>query len=270
MDVRFHFAWLLLACTICPLRAEPLLDRGYQEMYNLQFQAAHQTFAQFEKKNPVNAMGPASDAAAYLFSEFERLHILQSQFFVSNTNFFNFHRPKADPKVKQEFENALDRTKALADSALKKFPTDKDALLAETLRFGLEANYLALIEKKNIAALNEIKDGRVAAEKLLASHPDCYDAYLAAGVENYLLSQKSAPVRWLLDLTGSQTDKDEGIKDLRIVAEKGHYLQPYANLLLAIAALRDGNREKARDLLNRLSERFPENTLYQEELKKIK
>src|SRR6185312_15313586 len=188
--------WLLLACALCPLHADPLLERGYQEMYNLQFQAAHQTFAQFEKKNPADAMGPVSDAAAYLFGEFERLRILQSQFFTSNSNFFNFHHPKADPKIKQQFENALGRTKTLVDSMLKKSPTDQDALLAETLRFGLEANYLALIEKKNIAALNEIKDGRAAAQKLLATHPDCYDGYLAAGVENYLLSQKPAPVRW--------------------------------------------------------------------------
>ena len=268
--MRLNFGWLLLACTVCSLRAEPLLDHGYREMYNLQFQAAHQTFAQFEKQNPENAMGTVSDAAAYLFGEFERLRILQSQFFTSNSNFFSFHRSKADPRIKQKFEDALGRTKVLADAKLKKSPTDQDALLAETLRFGLEANYLALIEKKNIAALNEIKDGRAAAQKLLASHPDCYDAYLAAGVENYLLSQKPAPVRWLLDLTGSQTDKKEGIKDLRIVAEKGHYLLPYAKLLLAIAALRDGDRAKARELLNWLSKRFPKNTLYQEELKKIK
>lgn len=270
MVVRFHLAWLLLAYAVCPLRADPSLDLGYREMYNLQFAEAHQTFAQFEKKNPADAMGPVSDAAAYLFGEFERLRILQSQFFVSNTSFFGFHRPNADPKVKQEFESALGRAKALANSTLEKSPANEDALLAETLRFGLEANYLALIEKKNIAALNEIKDGRAAAQKLLAAHPDCYDAYLAAGVENYLLSQKSAPVRWLLDLTGSQTDKNEGIKNLRIVADKGRYLHPYAKLLLAIAALRDGNKANARQLLSWLSARFPQNSLYKEELKKIK
>ncbi|HEX6546521.1 MAG TPA: hypothetical protein VF023_09450, partial [Bryobacteraceae bacterium] len=189
----------------CSLQADPLLDRGYREMYNLEFQKAHQTFTQFEKQNPADAMGPVSDAAAYLFGEFERLRILQSQFFTSNSSFFSFHRPKADPKIKQEFEDALGRTKTLVDSRLKKSPTDQDALLAETLRLGLEANYLALIEKKNIAALNEIKDGRTAAQKLLASHPNCYDGYLAAGVENYLLSQKPAPIRWLLDMTGSET-----------------------------------------------------------------
>jgi len=70
-------------CAITLGRAEPmLLDQGYRQMYNLQFAEAHQTFHQWQGLHPDDPMGPASDAAAYLFSEFDRLHILQSEFFV--------------------------------------------------------------------------------------------------------------------------------------------------------------------------------------------
>jgi hypothetical protein len=263
-------ACLLFLLLSSSLAADPLLDRGYHEMYNLQFEEAHQTFAEFERTNPKNALGPVSDAAAYLFSEFDRMHILQSQFFVSNTGFLNFHRAPADPKVKHLFDAALDQTKTLAQAALAKSPDDVDAMFAIALQSGLKADYLALIEKSNLAALSEIKNGRLAAEKLLASHPDYYDAYIAAGVENYLLSLKPAPVRWLLNLGGAQSDKSAGIHDLEIVAQKGHYLLPYAKLLLAIAAIRDNDLAKAHNLLNWLSDHFPKNTLYQQELKKLK
>jgi predicted Zn-dependent protease len=74
----------------------------------------------------------------------------------------------------------------------------------------------------------------------------------------------------VLNLSGAQTDKETGIKNLRVVAEKGHYLAPYAKLLLAIASLRDNDRARARTLLNELSHRYPGNPLYQEELGKIK
>lgn len=254
----------------CIASADPVLERGYQEMYNLQFSEAHQTFTQYEQAHPDDAMGPVSDAAAYLFSEFDHLHILQSQFFVSNTGFLDFHRSAADPTVKQEFEAALDKAKNLSDAALRKAPDNVHARFASALRYGLKADYLALIEKRNVAALAEIKNGRVEAQKVLAAKPDYYDAYIAAGVENYLLSLKPAPVRWLLGIGGAQTDKAEGIKDLQVVADKGHYLMPYARLLLAIAALRDGDKSQARNLLDWLSERFPHNTLYREELQKIK
>ncbi len=52
-------------------------------MYNLQFADAHRTFLEWEKSHPSDPIGPASNAAAYLFSEFDRLHVLQSEFFVA-------------------------------------------------------------------------------------------------------------------------------------------------------------------------------------------
>src|ERR1700676_191044 len=63
------------------------LDFGYRQMYNLEFQAAHETFHNWERQNPADPWGPASDAAAYLFFEFDRLHILQSDFFSDDSNF---------------------------------------------------------------------------------------------------------------------------------------------------------------------------------------
>ena len=56
-------------------------------------------------------------------------------------------------------------------------------------------------------------------------------------------------MRWLLRIGGAQTDKEIGLERLRLTAEKGHYLQPYARLLLAVAALRDHRNDRARKLL---------------------
>lgn len=254
------------------LPAQPpktLLDQGYDSMYNLAFQDAHRCFQEWEQQHPTDAMGPVSDAAAYLFSEFDRLHILQSQFFVNNDAYLNSVQSKPDPAVKTRFQEDLDRTRQLADSTLKKSPTDRHALLAKVLMLGLDSDYKSLIAKENMAALDEIKSGTAIAQKLLTNHPDCYDAHLASGIQNYLLSLKSAPVRWFLRITGAQTDKEAGLASLRIVSEKGHYLKPFANLLLAVAALRDKNEAKARDILADLAAHFPGNTLYREELKKL-
>jgi len=126
-----------------------------------------------------------------------------------------------------------------------------------------------LIEKKNMAGLSYMKSGRQLAQQLLTLDPSCYDAYLAVGVENYLLSLNSAPVRWLLRIGGAETNKQEGIAKLRLTAEKGHYLAPYARLLLAVAALRDRDRETARRILASLSEEFPQNQLYRNELARL-
>jgi hypothetical protein len=240
------------------------LDEAYRDMYNLQFDAAHQAIHEWERTHPNSPLGPAADAAAHLFAEFERLHILQSEFFAEDSNFLSQHQLAPDPQRKQDFNQALDQTKKLAASA-----SDPDALFAQVLANGLSSDYLALIEKRNLAALSATKVARAAADKLLAQKPDYYDAYVAVGLENYLLSLKAAPVRWLLRLGGSKTDKDEGIQNLRLVAEKGHYLLPFARLLLAVAAVRDKDRDGAKRELGWLTAHFPANHLFREEFAKV-
>lgn len=260
---------LMAALAAGNLEGMATLDEGYRQMYNLQFEQAHRTFMEYRQTQPADPLGPVSDAAAYLFSEFHRLRILQSEFFVDNDQWFALRKPAADPEIKQRFESDLEAAKRLAYLKLQASPQDGDAQFANALRFGLRADYLALLEKKNLAALAEIKEGRQRAERLLLQNPRYYDAYLAIGVENYLLSIKPAPVRWFLHLNGAKTDKQAGIENLRLTAEHGRYLLPYARLLLAVAALRDGDRGQARQLLSELANQFPANPLYREELAKI-
>lgn len=246
-----------------------VLHDGFNDMYNLSFADAHKNFESWQRLHPDDARGPAFDAAAYLFSEFDRLRILQSQFFVDDRSFSSKHALTPDPGVKRKFEMALAQSKLLADTKLRTSPQDQFALFATVLRYGLQADYDALIDKQNLEALGETKEGRKVAGNLLALYPNCYDAYIAEGVENYLLSQKAAPVRWLLHASGAETDKETGIAKLRLTAAKGEYLQPYAKLLLAVAALRDKQDAQAKALLTELAASFPHNPLYREELQRL-
>jgi len=266
--------WLALVCAPPVTRAadsvsSASLDAGYRQMYDLDFESAHQTSTAWERTHPQDPMGPVSNAAAYLFSEFERMHILESEFFVDDAKFARRGKFVPDPKVRAAFEGELRKSEQVAEQALSRSPADHEAMFARVMVGGLRSDYLALVEKRNLAALNTIKNSRVLAERLLAQDPSCYDAYLAIGVENYLLSVNSAPVRWLLRLSGAQTDKEQGLAKLRITAEKGRYLAPYARLLLAVAALRDHDRERARQLLSGLAQEFPHNPLYRKELARI-
>jgi hypothetical protein len=107
------------------------------------------------------------------------------------------------------------------------------------------------------------------AQSTLTSDPTCFDAYLALGVENYLLGIKPVVVRTFLRLGGAQVDKEKGIGELQLTADKGRLLQPFARLLLAVAALRNRDLGKAHMLLQDLKEAFPDNPLYGQELAKL-
>ncbi|MDP9113914.1 MAG: hypothetical protein M3O20_09545 [Acidobacteriota bacterium] len=246
------------------------LDLGFLQMYDLQFTAAHKTFADYEQVYPDDPLAAVSDAAAYLFAEFDRLKILQSEFFVHDENFRGQHQKlEADPRVRRAFEVDLAKADKLAASTLHARPRDSNALFASVMVLGLRADFDGLIDKHDLSALSSVKSGRALAEKLLTIDPSYYDAHLAVGVENYMLSLKAAPVRWFLQLAGAQTDREVGIEQLTLTAEKGHYLKPYARLLLAVDALRRKDTGKAREILTGLAQQFPHNRLYVEELARL-
>jgi hypothetical protein len=257
----------LSAATITPAPAD--LYSGWLHMYDLRFDQAHQIFARWEQSHPDDALAPASDAAAYLFSELARLGALESELFVDDAHYENRVKLNPDPRMKAFFDREIDRAGHLADAVLKSSPTDTNALFAKSLTFGLRANFSALIDKEDLTALRFTKEGRPYGERLIEADPKDYDAWLGSGVENYLLSLKPAPVRFLLRLTGSQVDRAKGIEELRLTAQNGHYLEPYAKLLLAVSALRDHQPATARQLLSGLHNRFPDNQLYVRELNRI-
>src|SRR5258708_32619197 len=92
-----------------------LLDDGYRDMYNLQFAQAHQAFQQWERLHPEDPMGPVSDAAAYLFNEFDRLHVLELELFADDSRFDNRAKVSADPQAKRAFESDVARCKEITD-----------------------------------------------------------------------------------------------------------------------------------------------------------
>ncbi|MCC7153468.1 MAG: hypothetical protein IT161_02775 [Bryobacterales bacterium] len=246
-----------------------LLDRSYAQMYNLDFSGAHRTLAEWMRQNPGDPLGPVSDAAAHLFEQLDRLRILQSELFTNDDAFQLARRPNPDPAAIRTFEDQLKKADALANEALSRNPRDTNALFAQVLSHGLRSDMKGLIEKNYLTSLSLAKAGRVKAEQLLSIDPSFQDAWIAVGVENYMLSLKPLPLRWLLQLGGNQTDRDVGVARLRMTAERGRYLKPFARLLLAVAALRDRDKNTARTILSDLKAQFPGNRLYAEELARI-
>jgi hypothetical protein len=242
---------------------------AWLQMYDLRFEEAHRQLARWQETHPDDSLGPASDAAAYLFSELTRLGSLESALFVNDNRFKNRKILNPDPQIKASFNDRIDQADHLADLALQKSDNDARALLVKTLTHGLRADYVALIDGHGVKALSYTKAGRIYAERLLAADSQAFDAYLGPGVENYLLSLKPIALRVLLRLTGSQVDREAGLEKLQKTALQGYYLEPFAKLLLAVAALRDGHPEKAREILAELHQRFPDNELYTLELSRL-
>ena len=273
MNVRLLFVFLAAALLVPCASADTLshtgLDAGYYDMYNLDFPGAHQVFGEWIAAHPQDPLGPASDAAAFLFSEFDRLGVLDIQLFSDDDSFTGRTKLQANPDVRKQFEARASQAEALAAAALQHDPHDARALYTRTLMSGMHANYAAMIDKKDYAALKFTEQGSKFAQQTLAVDPNLFDAHIAVGVENYMLALKPAIMKIFFLFRGDAMDKEEGIRQMRLCAEKGHYLAPFARLMLAVTNLRDNNKAGARAILASLAQEFPRNTLYKRQLDRI-
>lgn len=242
------------------------LDRGFSGLYNLDFAGAQKDFSAWQTEHPDDPVGPVSEAAGLLFSEFNRLGVLEAQFYENDDAFADRPKLTPDPILRDRFEAAIGRSENLAHARLGKDAKDRDALFALTLSSGLQADYAALIEKRNLASLHFTREASASAQQLLAVCHDCYDALLATGFSKYIIGSMAAPVRWILRLGGLSADKQGGIADLQTTAEHGHYLAPFARILLAIAYVREKDKPHALQLLTGLRQEFPGNTLFPREI----
>ncbi|MFY9559228.1 MAG: hypothetical protein WAQ52_03255 [Terriglobales bacterium] len=245
------------------------LDLGFNRLYDLDFPGAQKEFQSWEQENPDNPMGPVSQAAGILFSEFNRLGVLESQFYANDSAFGRRKKYEADADQRARFEQQLSRAEALGRARLGSDPRDRDALLGMTLASGLRADYAALIEKRSLPSLHYTKESSAWADQLLAAHPTCYDGHLAGGISRYIVGSMAAPVRWLLRLGGVSGDKTRGIAELQTTATNGRLLAPFARILLAIAYVRDKDTPRAREVLLSLQKDFPNNHLFPRELARL-
>jgi hypothetical protein len=227
---------LLIFLLSCPLFAAPLtgtpLNDGYYALYNLDFNSAHAHFQQWITAHPEDCLGPASDAAAYIFNEFDLLGVLDIELFADDNRFTSRQRPAIDPALKQGFNDRIAQAERLADAALQRNPKDANAFYCKAVTSGMQADWASLIDRHEYGAYKFSELASKFAKQALALNPTLY-------------------------------------RLLKLTAEQGHYLAPFARLMLAVGELRDGRVQQGKAILIGLSQEFPKNTLYQRQIARL-
>ena len=227
----------LLLISAAPLAGEPLLDQAFASLYNFDFASAHATVDRDIAAQPNNPLPYAVRASSYLFSELDRLGILEAEFLTDDKRIVEKKDPpQPDPQTRLKFLKAVSDAQSRAEAALAKDPSDKNALFAMTITQGVATDYMALVEKHQISSLSPAKKSNDYAQRLLRLDPKFYDAYLAAGFSEYLVGSLPFFIKWFVHFDNVSGSKAAGVRNLQLVATEGHYLKPFAKILLGIAA----------------------------------
>jgi len=280
--MRYFFQFLLVSLVgialFCPrscaqattpaFSSVPELEQGFNLLYEQKFSQAREVFQKWANEHPDEPFGQVALAASYLFEEFFLQHVLTSDYFLDDKRFLGGITGTPDPGRIKAFEDSIARARALAFQRLKKQPRDPEGLYSVTLCAGMQSDADSMLLKKHYDALKHLKEANSNAELLLHDHPEAYDAYVAPGIAYYVIGSLSSSARFLLWFGGIHGDKRLGMSQVQKTADDGHYLKPFAKILLALSARREKQDALAQKNLKELTEEFPGNAVYDAEYAK--
>jgi hypothetical protein len=243
-----------------------MLESGFRQLYSLDFNGAREKFLTYQKLEPADPLGKAAEAASYLYEEFNDKGVFTSSFFLDDDKFLGGVPGKPSENRNSVFLQVNGQARKMAQAMLKSNPRDPHGLLVLTMTDGMESDYDTLIEKKQLAGLSMMRRAESEAATLLSIDPTSQDAYLALGASNYVIGSLPGYKRFFLKIGGVHGDKERGIQQMEQAAENGHYLKPFAKILLALGYEREHHPDRAKVLLAELTAQFPENPLFAHEL----
>jgi hypothetical protein len=245
------------------------IDKAFARLYNTDFRGAHQHLDRYVTAEPTDPLGYALRASAYLFSELDRLGVLESEFFADDKRIIEKKKLKPDPAIRKQLFDAIDHAQSLASKVLAEHPEDQNAIFTMAITHGVIMDYTALVEKRQLSSLAPAKRANNYAQQLIKLNPKFYDAYLTTGLSEYLVGSLPFYVKWFVHFDGVNGSKGQGIANLQLVSRAGRYLRPFAKILLAIVYLREKQPEETHKLLTALTTEYPENALLRKELAKV-
>jgi hypothetical protein len=251
--------------------AEPSgIDTALQHMYNQDYAAAHEVLDRTIAACPQDPLPYAFRASAYLFYELDRLGILESEFLIDDKQIAEKKKKlDPDPVNREKFVRAVHDVESRAGAALKINPDDQQALFAMSVAQGVSTDYMAFVEKKQFSSLSVAKRSNSYAQRLLRVDPKFYDAYLTAGISEYMIGSLPFFIKWFVHFDNIDGSKDRGVDRLRLVAREGHYFKPFSKIMLSIIGLREKRPQETQQWLTELARDYPQNRLFRKELAKV-
>jgi hypothetical protein len=256
-----------VAAAQTPATPQPsAIDRAFRRLYNYDFAGAHAILDEEERLHPEDPLVYAVRGAAYLFSEFDRLKILELEFFADDDKVTDRKKLKPDPVARAQLFKVTAEARKRAEARLAVDPNDHNAMFALCTAAGTETDYVGLIEKKYFRTFSLSRESQVYARKLLAMNPPFYDAYLTLGTVEYVVGSLNFFFRLFIRFDQIEGSKQKAVEQLKKVVAGGRYFPPFAKTLLAAIYLRENQPQQALVLMRELERDFPDNTLVKREV----
>lgn len=220
---------------------EQQLEEGLDAFYSSDWSKARSVFQDLQQDYP-------QDSRAYFFNA---MIPFWKYYFADNSE------ESADEFLEQS-ETAIEISKAQLD----KNSRDTTMVLMLSGLYGYRS-LVAASEKQYKEALQSGMTGFKYTRQLLALNSDDPNALIGKGMFYYMVGSVPDGLKWVTNTVGMSADMQEGFDVLGKVAATDSYVSNDAKMILAYLYEREGENEKALAHLTDLTERHPENIIFQ-------
>jgi tetratricopeptide (TPR) repeat protein len=242
-------------------RIDELRRKGYEALFNLDYDPARQTFKELARSSPRDPLGPQMLAWTIWLEILNNSRLRQGAIYSSQA--FEAHsEDKPDPRVTQEFRDLVRQATQLIRNQLQSNPHDPQALYTLGAVETIRAGFALTVEGRSLASL---RDGSRAVDKhreVIKLAPKFHDAELTIGMYDYLVGSLSLPARLVASLSGPRGSKKRGILRLERVAKEGQWERDNAKLLLVTFYKREKRFGDSLVTSRELQQKYPRNYLF--------
>jgi len=239
---------------------DPLNLTAFNHFYNLDYDRAVQEFEQVLGRHPDDAFAVNHLLTATLFRELYRMGVLNTGEYANDSFISAPHRP-ADPKVKEQIKNLVERALQLEEKRLAANPNAVDGLYARGVTRAQFSTYTALIERAWFSALRNAVGARRDHERVLELSPSTVEAKLIVGAHNYVVGSLPWGVKVAASMVGLGGNKEKGLQYLTECAQGNGETSIDAQILLAVFLRREHRYDEALPIVRTLVPRFPQDVL---------
>lgn len=239
---------------------DPLNRTAFDHFYNLDYDRAVQEFEQVLRRHPDDPFAVNHFLSVVLFRELYRMGALNTGEYANDTFIRAAHRP-ADPKVKQQIQELVQRALRLEQKSLDANPNDVPALYARGVTRGQFATYTAMMERAWFSALRNAVGARRDHERVLELAPGDTPAKLIVGAHNYVMGSLPLALRAGVTVVGIGGNKEKGLQYLNDCAQGTGETGTDAKILLVLFFRREHRYSEALPIARGLIQAYPRDVL---------
>jgi tetratricopeptide (TPR) repeat protein len=237
--------------------------RGFDDIYNLDYDQADQVFRLLKKEVPRHPAPPLYLGVIVWLRELFHRQDLDLDRFLSPAFFTRGNQQAMPAAQRQDFFDDIQECQMLARERLARNPRDADALYFLAASYGILASFSITLDHSLGKAFSYGDKGYDYDRQVIKLDANYYDAYMTVGLYQYVVGSMPWYFRLLAAVVGFHGSKEQGFQDVEIAGERGEYVRTDARVVRMVLFMREGKPQDALRFAQELHRDFPRNYIFQ-------